>query len=197
MLNTEGAASGVAIAPVDLTAQLEAIDRQLLTRSPCALDFSLLLCERKSVYEALYPETRHGGDRRSQAFRDFKSNARSFCSDAAERLGVVERVVEKAVALGEAVRPFADTLRTTPIADNAAALRTFAIILTEDARAGLLGAWSDNPRLTFKAALIAARLRVEERAEDVQFTRLVDAWTRASARARKRFMAEAGLEVAS
>lgn len=173
--------------------RLAAIDAALLTRAPIALDGALLLVERKSVYENLYPEAGHGGDRRSPHYREIKTKSISFCSDTAQRLGLSERAVQLAVAMGEAVKPDAEALRASSIADNAAALRTFAA-LDVDNRKAVLGLWRDNPKLSFKQALIGARLRAEADSEEAAFRAMLGAWTRAGSKARRRFLDELGLD---
>ena len=180
-------------APASLVQRIEEIDAALLTRAPLALDAALLLVERKSAYERLYPEAAHGGDRKSERFREIKTTSLSFCSDAAARLGLSERSIQRAVAMGEALASHAEALRTTPIVDNDAALRAFAA-LEAHGRAAVLGMWSDNPKLSFNAALTAARLRAEKDSEEAAFRALFSLWSRAGSKARRRFLKEIGVD---
>lgn len=174
-------------------ARIEQIDAALLTRAPCALDHALLLVERKSVYEALHPEATHGGDRKSLRYREIKTQSISFCSDAAQRLGLSERSVQLAVSMGEALLPLADALRSSPIVDNAAALRTFAALEASN-RQAVLSLWGDNPKLSFKAALTAARLRAADDSDEAAFRALLASWTRGGSKARRRFLEEIGVD---
>lgn len=177
-----------------LQGRLDEIDRQLLTRSPTALDEAVLLVDRKNVYDALHPEAGQGGDRRSSAYRDgIKTKSLSFCSDVALRLGCSERLVQLKVSMGEALYGLADTLRASPISDNGAALRTFAD-LDAGARLVVLGVWTERPKLSFRGALVEARLRQEEDSEAKAFSRLLDAWTRSGSKARRRFLEEIGCD---
>ena len=181
-------------APEVLLARIDEIDRAITTRPPSALDTALLLVERKSAYEVLYPAAGHGGDRKSKDFRDgIKPQAISFCSATAEKLGLSERSIQLMVQMGEAVTPFATFLRATPIVDNSAALRSF-VALDEAARSSVVGIWTGNPKLSFKNVLVAARLQAERDADEALFRSLVANWARAGSRARRRFLEEIGLE---
>jgi hypothetical protein len=178
--------------PDALVNQMAQIDAALLTRSPSALDEALLLVDRKTIFEALFPASGRGGDRKSATYRaEIKTKQISFCSDAAEKLGCTERLVQLKVSMGETLAPFADDLRKTPIVDNGAALRTFAG-LDQQARGGLLSIWKEAPKTSFGQALVAARLRQKADSEEVAFSRLVDSWTRAGSKARRRFLDEIG-----
>lgn len=176
-----------------LAARIAEIDNALLTRAPTALDGALLLVERKSAYEALHPDSTHGGDRKSPRFQEIKTKTFSFCSDAAQRLGLSERAIQLKVNLGEAVVDYAGELRNTPIVDNENALRQF-VALDVPHRKTVLGLWRDNAKLSFGAALIAARLRAEADSDETSFQRLLDGWTRASSKARRRFLTEIGID---
>lgn len=174
--------------PAALAKRIREIDDQLLTRAPTALDGALLLVERKSAYEALNPDAQHGGDRKSSRYREIKTKSISFCSDAAERLGLSERAIQLAVSMGEAIAPYSDQLRQTPIVDNAKALRDFAG-LEARARDSVLRLWTENPKLSFSGALVAARLRSTPDSDETAFQTLVSAWSRAPSKARRRFLA--------
>lgn len=180
------------IAP--LLARIDEIDRAITTRAPTALDTALLLVERKSAYEMLYPDAGRGGDRKSKDFRDgIKAKSISFSFATAEKLGLSERSIQLLVQTGEAVSPFAEFLRTTPIADNAAALRAF-VALEDAARSLVLLAWRANPRLSYRSALVAAKLQADRDAEEASFRSLVVTWSRAGSKTRRRFLAEIGVE---
>lgn len=175
-----------------LVNQIAQIDAALLTRAPTALDEALLLVDRKAIYDALHPDAGPGGDRRSRTFQsETKTKTISFSSDAALKLGCTERLIQLKVAMGETLKPVAEQIRQTPIVDNGAALRAFAL-LDEVGRAGLLAVWKDAPKTSFGNAMIAARLREKTSSDEAAFARLLDGWTRASSKARRRFLDEIG-----
>lgn len=183
-------ATGAQRTEAELQAAIAEIDEQLLTRPPTALDGALLLVERKSAYEALHPETTHGGDRKSKRFQEIKTKTFSFCSDTAERLGLQERVVQLKVKLGEDVLALdegVDALRVTPIVDNESALRQFAG-LQRGQREAVYSLWRDNPRLTFTSALVAARLHAKADSDEMAFQSLLNGFSRASTATRRRFL---------
>lgn len=185
--------TGRASNPPDPAVRLAEIDATLLTRGPIALDFALLLAERKRLYEALFPDSRNGGDRKSLKFREkIRTTKLSFCSDAAEKLALSERDVQRTVALGEAFNPSeVQALRGSCIADNAAALRDFA---ERDAavRAGLLALLAAGAR-SYKVALIESRLRVEVERQERLFQAFVPLWAAASAKTKRRILVHAGV----
>jgi hypothetical protein len=58
---------------------------------------------RKSIYEELYPETKHGGDKPSRQIGDFEKGNKPnrFSSSTASATGKSERVIQRAAARGE------------------------------------------------------------------------------------------------
>jgi len=81
----------------DLEAKLLEIDENLIRRELSALDKATFLSQRKDVYEQLHPETKNGGDRKSDQ-TEARFGLISFSKATAERLGLTERSVEIAVA---------------------------------------------------------------------------------------------------
>lgn len=158
--------------------------------APIALERLAALAVWKRVYEAERPASRNGGDRKSAAYRKKNQNEKfSFCSVAAQQLGLTERSiqldVQTAAKLG--VRDI-KRLWDGPIADNQAALRTVSE-LDEVHRDALFGVWTDNPKLSFDAALIAARIRAEKDSAESKFRKLLDAFTRCGRKERRRLVA--------
>lgn len=83
-----------------LQAELAEIDENIVRSDLSALEYGEILLRRKEIYEALHPETKHGGDRRSDAIKTTKcrfENVRSFAQDTAEKLGVTPRTVERQI----------------------------------------------------------------------------------------------------
>lgn len=81
-----------------LRAELAEIDENFVRSDLTPLEFGELLLRRKEIYEALHPESKNGGDRRSEGIRT--SNCRSdsvssFAQDTAEKLGIGRRTVER------------------------------------------------------------------------------------------------------
>lgn len=73
-----------------------------------ALERCEALAELKRIYETLHPETKHGGNRKSQAFKNKAENQVAifaFCRNAAETTGLSDRSVRLAVQIFEALSP--------------------------------------------------------------------------------------------
>jgi ParB family chromosome partitioning protein len=85
------------------------IDENLIRAELSELERSEHLRERKIVYEALHPETRKGGDRKSAKAQEQNQNAetavRSFIADAAEKTGDAKRTIQVAVRRAEKIAP--------------------------------------------------------------------------------------------
>lgn len=187
----------------DLLALLDEVDADavahipgaLSVTPPKALERATALYVWKRAWESDGRASRRGGDRKSARYRaEDQSEKISFSSIAADATGLGERSIQLDVALAEGLG--ADAIRKLwcgPIHDNAAALKAVAA-LNEDSRRALFSVWSDQPELTFKAVMSAARLRAETNAEEAAFTRLVDGWARASSKARRRFLDEIGCD---
>lgn len=91
----------------DDEARLLEIDENLARRELNALDRAVFLLERKRIYEALSPETRHGGDRKSSSRIGCDLIPERFTKATAERLGYSERTIQNAILLAQ--RLTADT----------------------------------------------------------------------------------------
>ncbi len=86
------------------------------------LDRAVFLAERKRVWEEVYPETAHGGDRKSRKIKGQNQAAKMatrFSREAAEKLGIAERSIRRAVELAGRLAPEArDLVRQTYIAEH-------------------------------------------------------------------------------
>lgn len=91
-----------------LQAELAEIDENFVRADLSPIDYGDLLLRRKEIYERLHPETKNGGDRRSEDFRtkNFRSDsAKSFAQDTADKLGVTPRTVELQVQMAKNLTP--------------------------------------------------------------------------------------------
>jgi ParB family transcriptional regulator, chromosome partitioning protein len=88
-------------------ARLMEIDDNLAGAEMNALDSAVFLATRKAVYERLHPEAKHGGDRKSPAFKDQVDimSVRSFATATAEKFGLTDRHVRRMIAAGIALHP--------------------------------------------------------------------------------------------
>lgn len=100
-----------------LQAELAEIDENIVRSDISALEYGEILLRRKEIYETLHPETKHGGDRKSEGIKATKcrfETARSFAQDTAEKLGVTPRTVERQIQTAKNLSPEAkDIIRDT------------------------------------------------------------------------------------
>lgn len=102
----------------DLEAQLAECDENLCRAELSPADRARFVKRRKDAYEALYPQTRHGGDRKSDQVANLatRSETARFTSDTAAKTGLSERAVQRDAERGEKVIPEAmDMVRGTKL----------------------------------------------------------------------------------
>lgn len=177
----------------EIEAELIEIDENLMRHELTQLDRAVALAARKKVYETLHPETKQGGDRKSAAAVENQKDKLSFRSDAAERIGISDRTVARAIRIAEGLDPAViKRLTGTRLADNASELLALVKLDGKKQRAAVA-------RLTRKkdpaSSVRAAIAEVDGRKTDVtivwemQFRKLCDLWARSSAKARSEFLA--------
>lgn len=91
-----------------LLAELAEIDENMVRTNLSPIEFGDLLLKRKQIYETLHPETKNGGDRRSEKIRTSicrSDTAKSFVKDTAGKLGVSPRTVERQVQVAKNLTP--------------------------------------------------------------------------------------------
>ena len=83
-----------------LMAELAEIDENFVRKGLSDIERGDLLMRRKEIYETLHPETKKGGDRKSEKIRIAKCNSDSikpFNQDTAEKLGVHPTTVSRLI----------------------------------------------------------------------------------------------------
>lgn len=91
-----------------LQAELAEIDENIVRSGLPAVEYGEILLRRKEIYEALHPEVKHGGDRKSGEIKTKKFRfdlVKSFAQDTAEKLGVVPRTVELQIQTAKNLTP--------------------------------------------------------------------------------------------
>jgi len=187
---TEIAAKVVEV--TELEAKLIEIDENLVRRELSALDRAVFLAERKSIYEALHPQTAHGKAKKnkgSEKTTSLSSFAANFSKATAAKLGVDERTIQRAVARA-AIRPDVRAMiASLPAADSGAELDKLAA-LSPDLQLEVARRLGGDTR-TIAAALVAINgaPRNDSRAQaDKQYAALLGAWRKAGKAARRRFL---------
>lgn len=176
----------------ELQAKLIEIDENLIRRELSALDRAVFLAERKRIYEALHPETAHGKARKSKGSEkttSLSSFAGTFSKATAQKLGVDERTIQRAVARAAIPADVRAMIAGLPIADSGAELDKLAA-LKPDLQREVARRMGGDTR-TVAAALVAIHgaSRVSAAAEaDKQHAALMSAWRKAGKAARRRFV---------
>lgn len=91
-----------------LQAELAEIDENFVRNDLSTIEYGEMLLRRKEIYETLHPETKNGGDRKSEEIRTKKirsDSAKSFVQDTADKLGVVPRTVELQIQTAKNLTP--------------------------------------------------------------------------------------------
>lgn len=116
----------------DLQARLMEIDENLYRHELSPLDRAAFLAERKKVYEALYPETKHGVAA-TNARLGRQNDKMSFCDSTAKSTGLNRRTVERAVSLHDRLDPrVRELLAGTWISKNQAELTALSRLDSKD-----------------------------------------------------------------
>lgn len=115
----------------DLDVELAEIDENLIRYDLTELEKSQHLKRRKEIYEARHPETKHGGDRRSEKAKssrqDGESKKKRFTQDTKEKTALSERTVQRAISRAEKIAPdVQETIADHPIADSGVDLDALA-----------------------------------------------------------------------
>lgn len=93
-----------------LQAELAEIDENIIRSGLSPIEYGEILLRRKEIYEALHPETKNGGDRKSGKIRSAKCTSdpepsRSFVDDTAEKLGVNPCTVRRQIQTARNLTP--------------------------------------------------------------------------------------------
>ena len=91
-----------------LQVALAEIDENFVRKDLSDDEFRELLLRRKEIYESLHPETKHGGDRKSEKIKSAKctfDSAKSFVDDTAEKLGVDPSTVRREIQTAKNLIP--------------------------------------------------------------------------------------------
>lgn len=178
-------------------ARLVEIDENLMRRELDPLDRAVFMAERKATWERMYPETAHGGDRKSRARKgenQVDTMTTRFSKDVAERTGLSERSVQRACRIyAELGLEAIVRLRGTPLAANQAQLLLLAR-MSPESRAAAIDAAVASKTGTVSAALRSVGLGGPTLDQsEVSFRKLCELWDRSGAKVRRRFLARIGV----
>lgn len=149
----------------DLRAELAEIDENLIRNELSPAERSIAVARRKEIYEALHPETAHGGDRNSsRKFCDLKEGEAvpRFTKATADASGTSERKVQLDAARGEKIGTEALKKVAGTSLDKGEELDALAK-LPEPKRAAIIDRAKAGDRVSAKVELKKDKREIRER----------------------------------
>lgn len=179
----------------EMQAKLQEIDENLIRRELSALDRAVFLAERKTIYEALNPETGHGKARkRADLEKSASLHSLSVAFDKAtgKKLGVDPSTIRRAVRRAALPADIRAAIANHPVAESGADLDKLIGLTPERQRLVvelLIGA--DDAPANVSAALArlsgpASTSRAAQTAKEMNA--LLAAWRKAGKAARNQFL---------
>ena len=87
-----------------LKAELAEVDENVVRKGLSSVEYNDLLLRRKELYEALHPETKRGGDRKSEKIKlrpaQFDFN-KSFLADTSKKTGKAQRTIAENIQMAK------------------------------------------------------------------------------------------------
>jgi ParB-like chromosome segregation protein Spo0J len=168
----------------DLRAELAMIDENLMRAELSAADRAEQTARRKAIYEELHPETKHGGDRKTDQVANLATP--NFVKETASCVGKSERVIQRDAERGEKISEEALRLVKGTRLDKGKDLDDLKKVPREKQVA-----WVERrlkePAPAKKTKVAADPLGDAEACER-QVARLMDAWNAAGPEAREEFL---------
>jgi len=141
----------------DADRHIAEIDENLIRNDLSDLERAEHLSARKGWYEAKHPETRRGGDRRSEAARSNGNDFVSFGADTSQKTGRSERAVQQDVQIAQSIpEDIRDAIRDTPLAESKTDLLAIAR-LPEEAQRAVIAEADLHDKTTIRQAVAAHR----------------------------------------
>ena len=154
-----------------------------------ATERAMFTARRKDAYEALHPEARHGGDRKSDQVANLAT--RSFADDQAAKTGQSARAIRRDAERGQQVCQEAlDILKGTK-ADTGVVLDRLKDLTPDQqiiAAKDEVNRRAEKPKGAPKALKVADAPESDEAALERQVAALMSAWNRAGPDARREFL---------
>ena len=99
-------------------AELAEIDENLCRSNLSPAQEAQAIARRKAIYEELHPETKHGGDRKSDQVDNLATRSDRFTAATSDATGKSERDIRRAAARGEALGDDLNAIAGTSVDRN-------------------------------------------------------------------------------
>lgn len=174
----------------DDEAEILEIDENIARSSLTELERGELLGLRKAAYERQNPTTKHGGKRVPEQVAILATSPLRFTADAAARLKMGERTIQRLVKRHAALAPEVKVaLAKTHFANSGADLDALARMPADRQRQVLaLLTAPETPARNVAAAVAALDKRRAPPAHEKEFAALMSAWRKAGKKARGLFL---------
>lgn len=168
----------------DLHAELAMIDENLCRAELTPAEAALQTARRKEIYEVLHPETKHGGDRKSDQVANLST--RSFAEETAVATGKSARDVRRDAARGEALGDDLEAIAGTSL-DKGVELDALAK-LPEPERRHLIERAANGEAVSARQVKLADPPLNDFESKEKQVAALMAAWNKAGPEAREEFL---------
>jgi ParB family transcriptional regulator, chromosome partitioning protein len=173
----------------DLQAEMREIDENLFRRDLNALDRAIGLARRRELYLELHPETAQG--KANHAARQGKTTFMSFSKDVASRLNVTPRDIQRAIARSKIVPDVREKISATWIARKATELDALVRLTPDEQRKIvklMLQEAHPAPSVAAARKALSGEMAPVKGIDDQQYEKLLSAWRKAGAKARRSFI---------
>lgn len=180
-------AFAVVVKATELEAKLLEIDENICRRELSPLDRATFLARRKEVYEELHPETKHGGDRKSDQVDNLVHLIPSFTEATAQKLGLDARTIRRSVARYTSIMTdVREKIANTWIAASGAQLDALARETPDMQRriAQFIAQW---PAVKNVSEIIRQIKGKPKKSPPTMLEKLMDLWGKADSATRMRF----------
>jgi N6-adenosine-specific RNA methylase IME4 len=121
LLGMETIESHVMVSGGILYEELIEIDENLIRNDLVVLERGEQLKRRKEIYEEIHPETKQGGDKKSEEYKNqtAENAVSSFAEDTSQKTGIPERRIREEIQIARGIDDSVkDIIRDTEIADS-------------------------------------------------------------------------------
>jgi phage N-6-adenine-methyltransferase len=134
--------------------ELIEIDENLIRNDFTTLERGEQLKRRKEIYEEIHPETKQGGDKKSEEYKNqTEINAiRSFAQDTAEKIGITDRTIRQEIQIARDIDDSVkDIIRDTAIADSKTELLQIAREKNPEIQKDIVDKIINKPHITYNS----------------------------------------------